>query len=106
MWIYMLIVKWNKCAGIWTERICGWRYYNYQSGYYIIFYNRGWNHPQSYTLEEDSQIYLVVTKGNVVINANQIGLQDGVYVKEEKELEFIFQGDSELILLDLPNLSA
>ena len=30
--------------------------------------------------------------------------RDGVYINNVEELEFIFQGDYKLILLDLPNL--
>ena len=61
--------------------------------------------PQKYSLFENRHIYLVVSKGNVMINDNLIGNRDGVYINNEKQLEFIFQGTSEMIFLDLPYLT-
>ena len=62
--------------------------------------------PQKYRLFENRQIYLVVSKGNVMINDHLIGNRDGVYINDEKQLEFIFQGTSEMIFLDLPYLTS
>ena len=55
-----------------------------------------------YDLDFKRHIYFVVSKASVRINDIQVDLQDGVRVIEEQEIEFIFQGDSELIILDLP----
>ena len=60
------------------------------------------NDSFKYDLEFKRHIYFVVSKGSVRINDIQVDLQDGVRVIEEQEIEFIFQGDSELIILDLP----
>jgi redox-sensitive bicupin YhaK (pirin superfamily) len=58
-----------------------------------------------YVLEPDRQIYLVVSKGSVNINAIRANKRDGVRIIYERNLNFIFQGNSELIILDLPNIS-
>ena len=55
-----------------------------------------------YELEPDRHIYLVVSKGSVNINTLQVNERDGVSIINERNLEFIFQCDSELIILDLP----
>ena len=60
---------------------------------------------QQYSLSGNRCIYLVVSKGNVIINDIVAGNRDGVYINNEKQLEFIFQGDAEMIFLDLPNLT-
>ena len=59
---------------------------------------------QCYTLSNRRHIYLVVLKGDVIINNIKARNRDGVYIINEKELEFIFEGESEMILLDLPAL--
>ena len=58
-----------------------------------------------YELEPDRHIYLVVSKGSMKINALQANERDGVRIIDEKNLNFIFRGDSELIILDLPNIT-
>ena len=57
-----------------------------------------------YSLSDKRHIYLVVSKGEVCINNIMVGNRDGVFIQDEKEIEFILQGESEVILLDLPNL--
>ena len=61
-------------------------------------------HSAKFSLKDNRHIYLVVSKGNVTINDIMVNNRDGVYIKAERELEFIFQGESEMILLDLPSL--
>ncbi|SVD91784.1 uncharacterized protein METZ01_LOCUS444638, partial [marine metagenome] len=56
-------------------------------------------------LEPERHIYLVVAKGSVDINAHQANERDGVRIIDERNINFIFQGDSELIILDLPNIT-
>ena len=58
-----------------------------------------------YELEPDRHIYLVVSKGSMKINALQANERDGVRIIDEQNLNFIFRGDSELIILDLPNIT-
>ena len=58
-----------------------------------------------YELEPDRHIYLVVSKGSVNINTLQVNERDGVRIIDELYLNFIFRGDSELIILALPNIS-
>ena len=58
-----------------------------------------------YELEPDRHIYLVVSKGSMKINSLQANERDGVRIIDEKNLNFIFRGDSELIILDLPNIT-
>ena len=58
-----------------------------------------------YELEPDRHIYLVVSKGSVDINTLQVDERDGVRIIDERDLNFIFRGDSELIILDLPNIT-
>ena len=58
-----------------------------------------------YELEPDRHIYLVVSKGSVNINALQANERDGVRIIDAQNLNFIFRGDSELIILDLPNIT-
>ena len=60
-------------------------------------------HPEKFSLQDDRHIYLVVSKGDVSINDIMVKNRDGAYIKDERELEFIFQGESEMILLDLPS---
>ena len=60
------------------------------------------NYNLKYELEPDRHIYLVVSKGNVKVNTLQANERDGIRIIDEQNLEFIFQGDSELIILDLP----
>ncbi len=57
-----------------------------------------------YSLSDKRHIYLVVSTGKVYINNIMVSNRDGVFIQDEKEIEFIFQGESEVILLDLPNL--
>ena len=59
---------------------------------------------EHYSLSDKRHIYLVVSKGEICINNIMVGNRDGVFIQDEKELVFISQGESELILLDLPNL--
>ena len=72
----------------------------------LFFIKGDGDNPHSYSLAAGRQLYLFVTSGNVIIHDIHIGCREGVFIKNEKKLEFIFQNDSELILLDLPNLSA
>ena len=58
-----------------------------------------------YELEAERHIYLVISKGSVNINALQANERDGVRIIYEQNLNFIFQGDSELIILNLPNIT-
>ena len=58
-----------------------------------------------YELKPDRHIYLVVSKGSVNINKLQVNKKDGVRIIDELYLNFIFRGDSELIILDLPNIT-
>ena len=58
-----------------------------------------------YELKPDRHIYLVVSKGSVNINTLQVNERDGVRIIDELYLNFIFRGDSELIILDLPNIT-
>ena len=62
------------------------------------------DHPMEYQLEAHRHIYLIVEKGNVKINNNYAQLRDGIRIFKEKSINFIFDGDTELILLDLPIL--
>ena len=61
-------------------------------------------YSEYYSLSDKRHIYLVVSKGEVCINNIMVGNRDGVFIQDEKEIEFILQGESEVILLDLPNL--
>ena len=61
-------------------------------------------HVQNYSLSDGRHIYLVVSKGGVSINNKIVGNRDGVYINNEQQIEFIFQGECEVILLDLPVL--
>ena len=63
------------------------------------------DHMQHYHLLDGRHMYMVVSKGGVSVNNNIVGNRDGIYIKNEKELEFIFQGEGEMILLDLPSLT-
>ena len=54
-----------------------------------------------YELEPDRHIYLVVSKGSVNINVLQANERDGVRIIDERNLNIIFQGNSELIILDI-----
>ena len=63
-------------------------------------------HSAKFSLKDDRHIYLVVSKGDGSINNIKVNNRDGVYIKAERELEFIFRGKSEMILLDLPSLSS
>ena len=63
------------------------------------------NDDFKYELEPDRHIYLVVSKGSVNINVLQANERDGVRIIDKKNLNFIFRGDSELIILDLPNIT-
>jgi len=63
------------------------------------------NNDLKYALESDRHIYLVVTKGRVNVNALQANERDGVRIMDERNLEFIFGEDTEIIFLDLPILT-
>ena len=63
------------------------------------------NDDFKHNLEPERHIYLVVSKGSVNINAHQANERDGMRIIDESSLNFIFQGDSELIILDLPNIT-
>ena len=63
------------------------------------------NDDFKYELKPDRHFYLVVSKGSVDINTLQVDERDGVSIIDERDLNFIFQGDSELIILDLPNIT-
>ena len=63
------------------------------------------NDDFKYELKPDRHIYLVVSKGSVNINTLQVNERDGVRIIDELYLNFIFRGDSELIILDLPNIT-
>ena len=49
------------------------------------------DYSQRYTLANDRQIYLVVTRGGVIINDSLIDNRDGVFIKNEEILEIIFE---------------
>ena len=70
---------------------------------YII--NGNVNDCFKYVLEPDRQIYLVVSKGSVNMNEIRANESDGVRIIDERNINFIFQGNSELIILDLPNIA-
>ena len=60
------------------------------------------DHSIEYQLESDRHIYLVVSKGDVIINKHHAGLRDACRIFNENNIKFIFKGDTELIFLDLP----
>ena len=67
---------------------------------YLI--NRDVTNSIDYTLKDKGYIYFVVSKVNAKVNKHRVNLQDGIYIVDEKNLKFIFDGYTELILLDLP----
>ena len=55
-----------------------------------------------FELKNGRKMYLVVAKGSITINKNEVQSRDGVFIKNENKLYFNFKEDSELIFFDLP----
>ena len=71
----------------------------------LYFITGDQTHSANFSLINNRHIYLVVSKGDVIINDIMVNNRDGAYINDEQKLEFIFQGESEIILLDLPKQS-
>ena len=74
----------------------------------VTLYQIKGNSKQSIQFELDSkrQIYFVISIGSCTVQNIQLGLRDGAHVKDKKKINFIFQGETELILLDLPIINS
>ena len=60
------------------------------------------NEQIDYTVDNERQIYFVISEGNLFLNKNKIELRSGVYIQKEKQLYFDFIEDSEIVFFDLP----
>ena len=60
------------------------------------------NEHFEYLLDKNRQIYCVVSEGNLFINNHKLEKRDGVCIYKEKQLNFKFKEDSEIVFLDLP----
>ena len=57
-----------------------------------------------HVLDEQRQVYFVVSDGNLLLNNNKVEKRSGVFIYEEKLLHFNFLDNTEVVLLDLQKL--
>ena len=60
------------------------------------------NETIEYSLNQNRQIYCVVSEGNLFLNNNKLEHRTGVYIHKEKQLNFDFIVDTEIVFIDLP----
>jgi len=56
----------------------------------------------TYELEPQRHCYMVPAKGSIRINGETARARDGIYIKNESEIEITALDDSEIVLADLP----
>ena len=55
----------------------------------------------TYALGVNRFIYLVLSEGDILLNGDQIGHRDGVYIQNEANIEIRMIQNSELLILDM-----